>query len=212
MHLPLAQFFRLQVAAELTAQLSHGATIKLSGLNATDAANFERWSDFMRSGDAARSSHAVEELLLRLDRIRFENFTVEEAKPPASARGSEVDGHQSRLVWQLCSYVCDNFRENIDLVDVAAAAAMHPKSAMRAFKKSTGMTLHKYLSLLRLSYAQALLMNDDLSVIDVAMESGFGSLGAFNTSFSKLAGKSPSQFRRDTRDWPGRILPLGRSN
>jgi AraC-like DNA-binding protein len=50
-----------------------------------------------------------------------------------------------------------------------------------------------------------LLMNDDISVLDVAMECGFGSLSAFNTCFAKLAGKSPSQFRRDSRAAPNLI-------
>jgi AraC-like DNA-binding protein len=50
--------------------------------------------------------------------------------------------------------------------------------------------------LLRLSYAQALLMKEDANVISVAMDSGFGSLSAFNKSFRKLAGMSPSDFRK----------------
>jgi AraC-like DNA-binding protein len=31
------------------------------------------------------------------------------------------------------------------------------------------------------------------------MDSGFGSLSAFNKSFGRIAGKSPSDFRRDYR-------------
>lgn len=50
---------------------------------------------------------------------------------------------------------------------------------------------------MRLSYAQALLLRDDANVLRVAMESGFGSLSAFNKSFRKIAGMSPSDFRRD---------------
>ena len=42
-------------------------------------------------------------------------------------------------------------------------------------------------------------MNDDANVLSVAMDSGFGSLSAFNKSFRKLAGMSPSDFRRDGR-------------
>ena len=43
---------------------------------------------------------------------------------------------------------------------------------MSLFKKSTGMTLNEYVNLLRLSYAQALLMQEDANVLSVAMESG----------------------------------------
>ena len=45
-------------------------------------------------------------------------------------------------------------------------------------------------------------MKDDINVLQVAMESGFGSLSAFNKSFRKIAGMSPSDFRRDVRTRP----------
>jgi transcriptional regulator GlxA family with amidase domain len=73
---------------------------------------------------------------------------------------------------------------------------------MSVFKKSTGMTLIEYVSLLRLSYAQALLMREDASVLQVAMDSGFGSLSAFNKCFRKIAGMSPSDFKREMRARP----------
>jgi AraC-like DNA-binding protein len=59
---------------------------------------------------------------------------------------------------------------------------------MNLFRKSTGMTLIKYVSLLRLSRAQALLMNGNDSILQVAMDSGFGSASAFN----RLSGRSPA--------------------
>ena len=49
---------------------------------------------------------------------------------------------------------------------------------------------------MRLSYAQARLLNKDANILHVAMDSGFGSLSAFNKSFRKIAGMSPSDFRK----------------
>ncbi len=98
----------------------------------------------------------------------------------------------------MCDFIAENFLYEIDSVDIAAAADIHPKYAMSVFKKSTGMTLNEYVNLLRLSYAQALLMDEDVKVLRVAMDSGFGSLSAFNKSFRKLAGMSPSDFRKNS--------------
>ncbi|TGT53281.1 helix-turn-helix transcriptional regulator, partial [Mesorhizobium sp. M2E.F.Ca.ET.166.01.1.1] len=95
-----------------------------------------------------------------------------------------------------CDFIAENFLYDIDCVNIASAADIHPKYAMSLFKKSTGMTLNEYVNLLRLSYAQALLMHEGANVLKVAMDSGFGSLSAFNKSFRKLAGMSPSDFRR----------------
>jgi AraC-like DNA-binding protein len=205
-HLPLVHFFRLHLAPELTHRLTHGATIVVGDLDRNDHGNFNRWSSFMRSKDQARVSHAINELLLRLNRIRLEPFRIIEGGAPIDDELEHIDPQQFDVVSTICNFVADNFCEDIDMDDIASSANVHPKTAMRLFKKSTGMTLYKYLSLLRLSFAQALLMNENIGVLDVAMECGFGSLSAFNTSFARLAGKSPSQFRRDSRAEPNLIL------
>jgi len=44
-----------------------------------------------------------------------------------------------------------------------------------------------------------MLMRDGANVLQVAMDSGFGSISAFNKSFRHIAGMSPSDFRRDMR-------------
>ena len=53
-------------------------------------------------------------------------------------------------------------------------------------------------------------MRDETSVLAVAMDSGFGSLSAFNKSFRKISGMSPSDFRREVRERP--IVADGRYN
>ena len=52
---------------------------------------------------------------------------------------------------------------------------------------------------MRVSYAQALLMREDASILQVAMDSGFGSVSAFNKCFRKKAGMTPSEFKREQR-------------
>ena len=68
---------------------------------------------------------------------------------------------------------------------------------MNLFRKSTGTTL--IMSLLRLSRAQAMLMNCNDSILQVALDSGFGSVSAFNKAFRQIAGMPLSDFRRDVR-------------
>jgi AraC-like DNA-binding protein len=195
-HLPLVHFFRLHLPSDVPRRLMMGATLVTGATDASDHHNFERWSEYWRSGDAAKTQHAVDELLLRLERVRFEPYRL----VPDEAEGEEIvspfDQQSSRNVGRICDFIAENFLDDIDSVDIAAAAGIHPKYAMSVFRKSTGMTLNEYVNLLRLSYAQAMLMKDDVNVISVAMESGFGSLSAFNKSFRKLAGMSPSDFRR----------------
>lgn len=194
-HLPLVHFFRLRLPDEISHQIMAGATLLIRATDKADIANFPRWNSYTRSGDPAKAQHAVNEMLLRLERVRFEPYEL--VSGYSQTQPVTPDQQVSRNVGRMCGFIADNFLDEIDSNDIAAAAAIHPKYAMSIFKRSTGMTLNEYVSLLRLSYAQARLLDKDANILNVAMESGFGSLSAFNKSFRKIAGMSPSDFRRD---------------
>jgi AraC-like DNA-binding protein len=195
-HLPLVHFFRLHLPADVRHRLMTGATLVTSATDRSDDHNFERWNRYARSGDPVKVQHAVDELLLRLERVRFEPYRLVPDILTNEDAAGPFDQQSSRNVGRMCDFIAENFLYDIDCVDIATAADIHPKYAMSIFKKSTGMTLNEYVNLLRLSYAQALLMDQDANVLRVAMDSGFGSLSAFNKSFRKLAGMSPSDFRK----------------
>lgn len=205
-HLPLVHFFRLRLPQGVQAGLMQGAALVTKATDPSDPVNFARWNDYVRSDDPLKISMAVDELLLRIERIRFAPYELLSGR--RAGWGSQAtDQHISPIVLRICDYIAGNFREDIDSVDIAVAAGVHPKYAMTVFRKCTGMTLNDYVNLIRLSYAQALLMRDDANVLQVAMDSGFGSLSAFNKLFRKIAGMSPSDFRRDLRSRPGAALP-----
>ncbi|WP_183432625.1 helix-turn-helix domain-containing protein [Mesorhizobium sp. RMAD-H1] len=197
-HLPLVHFFRMRLPDSVSAQLMQGATLITAATDAADMENFPRWVRYTRSGDPARVEHAVNELLLRIERIVFEPYRMVPEKTMIAAN-DQTGQQSSRTVARMCDFIANNFLQDINSVDIAVAADLHPKYAMSVFKKSTGMTLNNYVNLLRLSYAQAMLLRDEVNVLQVAMESGFGSLSAFNKSFRNIAGMSPSDFRRNMR-------------
>ncbi|MCD7058317.1 helix-turn-helix domain-containing protein [Pelagibacterium xiamenense] len=202
-HLPLLHFFRLRLPEDIQQRLMLGGTLLTRQRDPSDDGNFARWSGYLRSENAARVEHAIDEVLLRIERIQFDSYCLLEAETEPHTPLEAPDRQSFHNIGRICSFVAANFRHDIDSNDIASSADIHPKYAMNVFKKSTGMTLNEYVSLLRLSYAQALLHQDDMSVLQVAMDSGFGSLSAFNASFRKLAGMSPSDFRRALRTRPG---------
>ncbi|HEY9012870.1 MAG TPA: helix-turn-helix domain-containing protein [Devosia sp.] len=201
-HLPLIHFFRLRLPPALTNRLVHGATLVNAESDPTDQQNFPRWERYMASPDETRRKHAIDELLLRIDRMQFEPYRLVAPADLAEADVAPLDLQGFHNIGSICAFISENFRENIDAVDIASSADIHPKYAMSVFKKSTGMTLNEYVNLLRLSYAQAKLLSANDNVLHIAMESGFGSLSAFNKSFRKISGMSPSDFRREARVRP----------
>ncbi|ASR11989.1 AraC family transcriptional regulator (plasmid) [Rhizobium leguminosarum bv. viciae] len=197
-HLPLVYFFRLRLPISVSSRLMKGETLLTSATDAADNENFTRWFRYANSGDPAKAQHAVDELLLRIERIALEPYSMT-SQAAIDLERDHPYPHSSRSVARMCDFIAANFLHDIDSVDIARAADLHPKYAMNLFKRSTGMTLSKYVTLLRLSRAQAMLMSEGANVLQVAMDSGFGSISAFNKSFRHIAGMSPSNFRRDIR-------------
>lgn len=194
-HLPLFNFFTLRLPSPIYDGVIKGSILLTTSTGAADHENFSRWYRYIESGNPAKIQNAIDELLLRIERIGLEAYEV----PDISSSPREQLVADSRKVSQMGNFVAANFLNEINSDEIARSAGLHPKYAMGLFKKSTGMTLSKYINLLRISRSQALLMREGRNVLQVAMDSGFGSVSAFNKSFRSLAGMSPSDFRRDFR-------------
>jgi AraC family transcriptional regulator of adaptative response / methylphosphotriester-DNA alkyltransferase methyltransferase len=61
------------------------------------------------------------------------------------------------------------------------------------------VTILEYLNTLRVAHAQQLLVNTDQSVLEIALESGFGSASQFYVNFNRLCGVSPKAYRASLR-------------
>ncbi len=197
-HLPLLQFFRLRLPDDMRARLMQGAVLKTLTPEEEDAHTFARWCAYFRSGQDMRIRQATEELLLRIERIALAPYAVIDTGDKSDHPVDAPDQKSFEKIQRICEFVTQHFREEIDAAAIANSANLHPKYAMSVFKKSTGVTLSQYVQLLRLSYAQSLLLREGDNVLQVAMDSGFGSLSQFNKAFRKHAGVSPSEFKRQT--------------
>lgn len=69
----------------------------------------------------------------------------------------------------------------------------------RSFRQAFGLPPHRYLLTRRLERAAALLRDTDLSVTEIAFETGWNSLGTFGRTFRDVTGESPSELRARER-------------
>jgi AraC family transcriptional regulator len=83
-----------------------------------------------------------------------------------------------------------------DLQTLAAEAGYSKRHFLRAFHASTGFSPHQYILHLRLKRAKQLMARRSLSLLDIALESGFSSHAHFSHAFRQRFGVSPSDFRR----------------
>ncbi len=65
----------------------------------------------------------------------------------------------------------------------------------RSFKEAFGVPPHRYLLTRRIERATALLRDTELSITEVAFQTGWGSLGTFGRTFRDITGESPGAVR-----------------
>jgi transcriptional regulator GlxA family with amidase domain len=65
----------------------------------------------------------------------------------------------------------------------------------RSFKEAFGVPPHRYLLTRRIERATALLRETDLSITEIAFQTGWESLGTFGRTFRDVTGESPSKLR-----------------
>jgi transcriptional regulator GlxA family with amidase domain len=65
----------------------------------------------------------------------------------------------------------------------------------RSFKQAFGLPPHRYLLTRRLERATALLRDTDLPITQIALQTGWESLGTFGRTFRNVTGQSPGDVR-----------------
>ena len=82
---------------------------------------------------------------------------------------------------------------------IAKVSGVSEAHFARSFKVAFGVPPHRYLLTLRLERAKALLRDTDRSITEIALSSGWRSLGAFGRTFADVIGESPGAFRARER-------------
>jgi AraC-like DNA-binding protein len=85
--------------------------------------------------------------------------------------------------------------ESLSVADLAAAANLSPAHFSRQFKQVFGESPHQYLLTRRLERAANLLRTTDWSIAHICFAVGAQSLGSFTTSFRRMFGRTPLDYR-----------------
>jgi AraC family transcriptional regulator len=93
-------------------------------------------------------------------------------------------------------YVEANVEGDLTLDRMASIACLSKYHFARAFRQAVGQSPHRYVSAKRLERAKALLLQDDRSLVDIALALSFSCQANFTRAFRQATGQTPSQYRR----------------
>lgn len=91
-------------------------------------------------------------------------------------------------------YISDHINDEITLADLAAASSFSPWYARRLFIEHLNMTPAVYIRRLKLSKSALRLRDENISVLDVAISMGFGSVDGYQRAFRREFGCNPKEY------------------
>lgn len=115
---------------------------------------------------------------------------------------------QILAVQRMQEYIEGNLEREIRLSDLAQVSLFSPWYAYRLFRKQLELTPTEYIRKLRLSRAALRLRDEDVRIIDVAYDLGFGNVDTFTRAFFREFGRNPSDYAKSPEPIP-LFIPYG---
>jgi transcriptional regulator GlxA family with amidase domain len=100
-----------------------------------------------------------------------------------------------RRVSEVLRYIEAHHAEDCSLDTLASRARLSRFHLVRVFRAITGQTPRQVVIATRLRAAAALLRTTRASILDVALDVGFGDLSHFTASFGRAFSVSPGEYR-----------------
>ncbi len=108
---------------------------------------------------------------------------------------SEMD----KKIYSVAGYIHAHYPEELSLDLLAEKFCVSPSYLSHKFKQVTGFSVTDYIQMTRIRNVQALLINTQTPITEVAAPCGFNCFSQFNRVFRKHIGMSPSQYRKVSR-------------
>ena len=99
------------------------------------------------------------------------------------------------MVYKVIEFIKNNYHRHISLEEIAAISYMSKTYLSTLFKKETGYSISEYINSVRVGRAQSLLLDSELSIVEIARMCGFEDQSYFTKVFRKITGITPKKFR-----------------
>lgn len=96
---------------------------------------------------------------------------------------------------QIFHYIDENLDQELKVALLAERAELSSPHFCRIFKKSTGLSPHRYILLQRINKAKKLLESSTINLSDIALQCGFYDQSHFNLQFRNFTGMTPKAYR-----------------
>lgn len=109
------------------------------------------------------------------------------------------NGHHQEIIIEIIRWINLHPATILNITSVARRAGFSRWHMQRLFKQHTGMTLGRYIKIVRLGHATIDLMKTKSPVIDIAVQYGYESRQTFTRAIKCHTGLNPGAIKRMAR-------------
>ncbi|GAA4734179.1 GlxA family transcriptional regulator [Flavisolibacter ginsenosidimutans] len=109
-------------------------------------------------------------------------------------------GHADEQIKQAQSFIEKNYADKISVDSLATMLAISRRAFERRFKKATANTVNEYIQRVKMEAAKMSLESTRENVNEVMYKVGYNDTKAFRTTFKRITGLSPLEYRNKYRD------------
>lgn len=107
---------------------------------------------------------------------------------------SQSDFNYSRIA-EAIAYIKESFKEQPTLEEIAEKVHISPFHFQRLFTDWVGVSPKKFLQYISVEYAKQVLKNPQISLFDVAYQTGLSGTGRLHDLFVKIEGMTPGEYK-----------------
>ena len=107
--------------------------------------------------------------------------------------GSYSGGLSKPALKRIVQYIHAHLEQDLSLTELAGLAQMSCHHFARLFKRSTGVSPHQYVIQSRVEQAKQLILQEELTIAEIAQQLGFANQSHLSRHFKRLVGVSPKQ-------------------
>ena len=126
-------------------------------------------------------------------RYTFLSFPLASTYPPGELPSTQ-EGLRM-VIGDVKIYIDEHLDQNLRLEQIAQEAHLSPFHFARIFRHLEGTSVWQYILQARIDKAKLLLEQEDLSLTEIALITGFYDQSHFTKTFKRLTGQTPGQYR-----------------
>lgn len=125
----------------------------------------------------------------------------------ADARIARTGRLSGARLQRAMEYLRLHLSEHVRVEDLAAAANLSAFHFARLFKRTTGLTPHRFVMKARVEKAKQLLLTQKRTLTEIATECGFSDQSHMSRAFRRWTGMTPRAFRETAAEAVGPAWP-----